>query len=232
MQTSVIKLDPAKPDPAGIKHAANLIDSGALVAFPTETVYGIASALKTEPLKRLDDLKGRDRTKPYTVHIGQKSDVSKYVSRIDLRLEKLMRKAWPGPLTIVFKLTAEDIRRQRSRLDAPLFDAVCSSKSLGLRCPQNRIASQLLSWSESIVVAPSANLAGRDPACDADDVLAQLDGQVDLVLDGGPCRYKTSSTVVRLGAKGWELLRQGVYSKQDIEAMGRVNILFVCTGNT
>jgi L-threonylcarbamoyladenylate synthase len=232
MQTKVVKLDPSRPDVTKIKEAAALVDAGKLVAFPTETVYGIACRVQADSLTRLGKLKGRSLSKYYTLHIGRKSDVEKYVPVIRLRAKKLIENAWPGPLTIVFELDARDIDKQRSRLKGAVFEGLYKDNSIGIRCPDNAIASMLLQYVDSAVVAPSANIAGRIPAADADQVLAQLSGQIEFLLDAGPCKYQKSSTVVKVGKKGLEILRPGVYSQADLEAISQVRFLFVCTGNT
>ena len=232
MQTKIVKLDATNVDSAKIKEAASLVDDGGLVAFPTETVYGIACRVKTDSLARLNNIKGRDPTKYYSLHIGQKNDVKKYVPTIGLRAEKLIRNAWPGPLTIVFELDWKDIDKQKKNLEREFFKSLYKNNSIGIRCPDNPIATMLLLAANSPVVAPSANIAGQSPAVDADQVLAQLSGQIELLLDAGPCKYKNSSTVVKIGKMGIEILRPGVYSQAQLDAMSAVKFLFVCTGNT
>jgi tRNA threonylcarbamoyl adenosine modification protein (Sua5/YciO/YrdC/YwlC family) len=231
-KTQVIKLDAAKPDFAKVREAAELVDAGGLVAFPTETVYGIACRVDPESLSRLDKLKGRSPDKYYTVHIAEKEDVKKYVPAVGLRAEKLMKSAWPGPLTIVFNLADHDARGQGYGLDKGLLECLYKGNSIGLRCPDHPVATHLLKAAKSLVVAPSANVTGQAPATEAKQVLAQFAGQIDLLLDAGPCRYKKSSTVVKIGKKGLEVLRPGVYSKEDLEAISEVKFLFVCTGNS
>ncbi|MHC4543921.1 MAG: L-threonylcarbamoyladenylate synthase [Planctomycetota bacterium] len=232
MQTKVIKLDLNKPDIAKIKEAAALVDAGGLVAFPTESVYGIACRAETASLIKLNNLKGRNPDKFYTLHIGQKSEAKKYVPTVGLKAEKLIRNAWPGPLTIVFELDDHDMDKQQISLKRGIFESLYKSNSIGIRCPDNPIASILLRLTHNPVVAPSANVTGQPPATDAKEVLAQFSGQIDLLLDAGPCKYKKSSTVVKIGKKDLEILRQGVYSQEELEAMSTVKFLFVCTGNT
>ncbi len=232
MHTKVIKLDATNVDSAKIKEAASLVDDGGLVVFPTETVYGIACRAKTDSLARLNNIKGRDPTKYYTLHIGQKNDVKKYVPTIGLKAEKLTRNAWPGPLTIVFELDHTDINKQKKNLEREFFKSLYKNNSIGVRCPDNPIATILLQSTNNPVVAPSANIAGQSPAVDADQALAQLSGQIELILDAGPCKYKNNSTVVKIGKIGIEILRPGVYSKEQLDAMSALKFLFVCTGNT
>lgn len=267
METRVLTIDSEKIDPSKIDEAAALIDSGGLVAFPTETVYGIACRVKSDSLARLDDIKGvprfakngetetqgRTSGKYYTLHIGQKIDIANYVPTIGLKSQKLIRKAWPGPLTIVFELDEEDLDKQRKNLEAEVFQGLyyrCSGLgtrdssherqatsdeprySIGIRCPDNPIAAMMLKKASGPVVAPSANITDGPPAIDAGQVLAQLSGRIDLLLDAGPCKYKKSSTVVKIGKKELEILRPGFYSKVELEALSQIKFLFVCTGNT
>jgi len=232
MQTKVIKIDSAKINTAEITEAAQLVDAGGLAAFPTETVYGIACRAKTDSLIKLDNLKGRAAGKYYSLHISEKNDVKKYVPAVGLKAEKLIKKAWPGPLTIVFELDTRDIEKQQGRLEKAVFESLYKNNSIGIRCPDNPVASALLRQTKNPVIAPSANTAGQRPATDGQQVLAQFSGQIELLLDAGPCKYKKSSTVAKIGKKGLEILRLGVYTQAELEAMSEIKFLFVCTGNT
>jgi len=236
METQVIKIDASNIDAAAIKKAAEAIDAGALVAFPTETVYGIGCRVSNETLAKLDRLKGRPADKYYTLHIANPSDVSRYVPAIGLRAKKLVKNAWPGPLTIVFELDDSDIKQQKAKLQPEVFDNLYRDGSIGIRCPDNPITSMLLSRTSGAVVAPSANVSGQAPAVEAAQVIEQFGDRLEIVLDGGACKYGKNSTVVRVGNPGApggiEMLRQGVYSQAQVLEMAKVTILFVCTGNS
>ncbi len=232
MTTTTIKIDPAEPQAAAMEQAAEVIEAGGLVAFPTETVYGIACKAAKDSLARLDDTKGRASGKHYTLHIAHKTDVHKYVPEIGLRAHRLIRKCWPGPLTMVFELDAHASEHQHKFLGDDLFSALYHDNSIGVRCPSNAVAAALLTQASTPIVAPSANVSDAEPALDAEAVLAQLDGRIDMVLDGGPCTLGQSSTVVKLGSKGLEVLREGAFSTPDIEQLARVQFMFVCTGNS
>lgn len=232
METKVIQLDAGNVDTSAIKEAAKVIDAGGLVAFPTETVYGIGCRVSNETLARLNHLKGRPADKYYTLHIANASDVLRYVPTMGLRAKKLIKNAWPGPLTIVFELDARDIAQQRTKLPRDVFDNLYRDSSIGIRCPDNVIASMLLSQTTSPIVAPSANLSGQSPAVEAKQVVEQFSGQLDMVLDAGPCKYSKSSTVAKTSKTGIEVLRQGVYSESQLLEMAQVTVLFVCTGNS
>ena len=232
MQTKIIKIDSQNVDLAKIKEAASLIDDGGLVAFPTETVYGIACRIRNDSLSKLNVVKGRDPAKYYTLHIGQKSEINKYVPTINLRARKLINNAWPGPLTLVFELDFNDIDKQNETLDKEIFKNLYKNNSIGVRCPDNTIASMLLQEARNPVIAPSANITGNQPSINANEVLSQLSGKIDLLIDGGPSKLKKSSAVVKIGKKGVEILRLGIYSKELLDIMSTVKFLFVCTGNT
>jgi len=232
IETKVIGLDAVRVDQQRINDAAAVIDGGGLVGFPTETVYGIACRASAESLSKLDNLKGREAAKPYTLHIAEPSEAARYVPRVGLRARKLIEKAWPGPLSIVFELDTKDIDRQKGSLKPEVFQGLYRDNSIGIRCPDNAIAAALLGRTSHPVVAPSANMAGEPPAVDAEGVMAAFSGRIDLVLDGGRCKYGGSSTVVKIGKGGLEILRAGVYAEAALNAMSEVKFLLVCTGNT
>jgi len=232
MQTKVIKIDSDKVNIAKLKEAAAIVDSGGLVAFPTETVYGIACRVKNDSLKKLDELKGRCSGKYYTLHIDQKNEVSKFVPTISLTTQKLIKNAWPGPLTIVFNLNDDDLQKQQKSLNKEIFDNLYKDKSIGIRCPNNTIASTFLRLIHNPIVAPSANLTDQNPAIEPEQVLSEFSGKIDLIIDGGLCKHKKSSTVVKIGKNGLEILRPGVYSENELEKLSFIQFLFICTGNT
>jgi L-threonylcarbamoyladenylate synthase len=233
MKTEVVRLDGGKGDAVKIEAAAKLLDGSGLVAFPTETVYGIGCAARAEPISRLDELKGRVPDKHYTLHIADKHDVWNYVPRIPLRGRTLIEKGWPGPLTVVFELEQELLVEQQTKLGRETFEVLYSDSTIGIRCPDNEIAGGVLRRASLPIVAPSANPALQTPATSAKEVLSYFDGKINVVLENDTsCRYKKSSTVVKVEAGTVNVLREGVYGLDDIAAMSEVRILFVCTGNT
>ena len=167
MKTEIIKLTSEKPDIEVLKKAAKVLDTGGLVAFPTETVYGIACPAQPDAISRLDQLKDRAEEKYYTLHIAQKDQVGKYLPKIPLRGKKLISNAWPGPVTIVFELSPEQVEKQKQIIGDETFNILYKDNTIGIRCPDNEIASRLLSLTKQPIVAPSANLAGKKPAKDA-----------------------------------------------------------------
>jgi L-threonylcarbamoyladenylate synthase len=232
MKTTVYKINDPLKDIEELKKAADCVDSGDLVVFPTETVYGIACKADKQSLERLDEVKKRDAEKRYTLHIGDKNKLSSFVPSLTPPAKKLVKNAWPGPLTIVFQLGEKEINALEKKLGSETVELLYKDSTIGIRCPGNDIARQFLNLCKYPVVAPSANTGGKEPATNAQDAIEQFEGKVDMILDGGVCKYKKSSSVVKISPTDWQILREGVFSKRQIQKMLTVNILFVCTGNT
>ena len=232
MAVEVVTIRGDQGDLDRIRKAAELVEAGGLVAFPTETVYGIACRVERKSLSRLDKIKGREANKHYTLHIGQIEQFHQHVPRVGIRAEKLIRQAWPGPLTLVFELARAHVEQQSQRVGASVAEVLYKDDSIGVRYPDHPVAALLLRLVPCPVVAPSANRAGREPPTDADQVLAALGDDINMLLDAGPCKYKNSSTVAMVGRDAIKVLREGVYSQSEIRGMSQVVFLFVCTGNT
>ncbi|MBN1764176.1 MAG: threonylcarbamoyl-AMP synthase [Sedimentisphaerales bacterium] len=234
MNTEIVKVHRSLEETeSAIARACGVLDKGGLVAFPTETVYGLAA--RTDRLKglvKLRKVKDRPGDKPFTLHIGQKWDLERYVPHLGLLEETFLSKAWPGPLTVIFHLNELQQRQIRKRLPSEAVYSLYYNNSIGIRLPDHLIAQQLLSAVNGPVVAPSANLAGATPTTTGAEVYEQLNGHIDLIIDAGPTRYKKSSTVVDINGDEMRILRVGVLDPGTVERMYKVCILCVCTGNT
>jgi protein-tyrosine phosphatase len=207
--------------------------AGGLVVFPTETVYGVgARADLPDAVARLRRTKQRDDNQAFTVHIGRRSDVSRFVPGLKGPGRRLAEKGWPGPLTLVFSVEDPAQAPVMADLDPSAAEAMYHQGTIGLRYPDDPTAWRLLSEVGAPVVAASANRAGRRPAHDAAAALAELDGQVDLVLDAGPARHGQASTIVRVDERGYQVIREGVYDERTVRRLASVSVLLVCTGNT
>ena len=216
-----------------IRRAGRLLREGGIVAFPTETVYGLGAKAEKSVLYRLNQLKGRTPDKRYTLHIGSLDDLSRYVSKPSFQARKLMQNTWPGPVTIVFELDNEFLVKIKHSLPPETFELLYQDGTLGVRFPDNPVACAVLAEALAPIVAPSANPAAQPPAVNAQQVAAYFDGQIDMILDApDACKYALNSTVVKVGRQGIEVLREGVYTRPQILEAATVKILFVCTGNT
>lgn len=190
-RTRVLKVDPKNPHPDLIREAAVLLRRGGLVAFPTETVYGLgANLLDPQAVQELYQVKQRPFEKQATLHIADFKQVEAEQVEITPLAWELMRRFWPGPMTLVLP-----------RLDG---------STIGFRMPGHPVALALLKEAAVPVVAPSANLTGQPPALTAQEVLKVFENQIDAVLDGGPAVSGISSTVVDLSSQPPRILREGV----------------------
>jgi tRNA threonylcarbamoyl adenosine modification protein (Sua5/YciO/YrdC/YwlC family) len=230
VKTKVIQVDPNEKNAAAARRAAKVLRAGGLVAFPTETVYGIAAvATHDDAMERLRELKDRPK-RPFSIHLAAPEDAARYVRDIPEEARRLMAKAWPGPVTLILPVGGKLADGSLGRRE--LYEQLCHDDMIGLRCPEPQVARAMLAAAAAPVVAPSANLAGQPSPRTADEVLAALDGRVDLLIDAGPTRYGKDSTIVRFGPKGHEIVRKGVCDARAIRRFLRRAYLFVCTGNT
>jgi len=208
-QTLVLKVDSQQPDIEKVRVAANIIRKGGLVAFPTETVYGLgADALNSKAVLALFKAKKRPIDNPPIVHVENINDIYKLAQQIPPKADKLMRKFWPGPLTLVFKRSANvpDV-------------TVAGLSTIAVRMPQHAVALALIRESRCPIAAPSANLAGKPSPTSANHVLDDLNGRIDAILDGGPTRIGVESTVLDLSVDPAMVLRPG---GTPLEALRRV----------
>jgi len=229
--TRIIHVNSDRDVAPAAEEGAKALRKGKLVGFPTETVYGVAAlATHGEAMERLRELKSRP-ARPFSVHLGRPKDARRYVRNLPDAAERLIRRAWPGPVTLLVS-TAGQLADGRLRRRKGLHERLCYRNTIGLRCPDEPVAAAMLSRIALPVVAPSANLAGGPSPRSAEDVAAELDGRIDLLLDAGPTRHGADSTIVRYTAKGWRVVREGVLDAEAVGRMTRRTILFVCTGNT
>lgn len=230
MVTERIQIQAADPQTDALKKAIDIIGAGGLVAFPTETVYGIACRVSQAALTRLDKVKQRARDKRYTLHIGDKTHLTRFLPRTSLMAGKLARIAWPGPLTLIFDVPPETYANAAEQESMSLLTD--HQSTLGVRCPDHAVAAALLTGCPWAVVAPSANKSGQSPAVNGEQVAEALGDNIDLILDAGPCPIQQSSTVARVRAQGVHVLREGAVSTAALKQWARIQILFVCSGNT
>jgi protein-tyrosine phosphatase len=248
MSTAVIQLASSDVEAFGFGHgntqrsdslcravdqAAATLDAGGLVAFPTETVYGVAArADLPDALEKLRLVKSRQDNRPFTVHIGSPSDAAKFIPEVKGVASRLVRKGWPGPLTLILAVDDPFSAPVMANLEASVVAGMYFERTIGLRCPDDPVAERILRLTRGPVVASSANAAGTAaPRCGG-DVLRDLDGRIDLLIDGGNTKYAKPSTIVRVDGSWYTITREGVLDAGIIERMAKLRILLVCTGNT
>ncbi|MCA1778453.1 MAG: threonylcarbamoyl-AMP synthase [Xanthomonadaceae bacterium] len=190
-----------------LDEAVGILDAGGLVAFPTETVYGLgADASNTRAVSRVFEVKGRPEDHPLIVHLGCSSAIDHWARKIPQAAWRLADAFWPGPMTLVLSRAAG------------VSDAVTGGQdSIALRVPGHPIAHQLLCRFDGGLAAPSANRFGRISPTTADHVIAELDDSIDAVVDGGACEVGLESTIIDLSGPQAKLLRPGMLSVRSIE---------------
>ena len=216
-----------------IGRAAEIMRQGGIVGFPTETVYGIGACVtNAAAVSRLRDIKQRPSGKAFTVHLGSREAAAALVPRRSALADRLIRKALPGPVTLILDANDPSAAPAAEGLDSAALEAMFYDRTIGLRYPDDDVAVSLLRAVGLPVVAASANTAGAVPARDGKELATGLDGLIDLVLDAGPTKYSKSSTIVRVRHNDYDLLRVGVFDARTIERLAVLRLLFVCTGNT
>jgi L-threonylcarbamoyladenylate synthase len=212
--TPVIVVDPDQPDPSALDWAAEILKRGGLVAFATETVYGLgAIATDSKAVSRIFAAKQRPAINPVIVHVASIAQACDCVALWPTTAQSLAEQFWPGPLTLV--LTRSGI----------IPDQVTAGHAtVGVRAPAGNVASGLLERTGQPIAAPSANRANRISPTRAEHVLADLDGVIDLIIDSGPTTIGLESTVLDLTTPLPRLLRPGPISTSELESAlgGRV----------
>jgi L-threonylcarbamoyladenylate synthase len=199
MKTLVLKVNPEKPENEKMQTAANIIRKGGLVAFPTETVYGLgADALNPTAVTALFKAKKRPLDNPPIIHVENINTVYTLAKQVPTKAQQAMRLFWPGPLTLVFK-------RSQTVPDV----TVAGLNTVAVRMPNHAVALALIRLSGCPIAAPSANLAGKPSPTTAEHVLDDLNGRIDAVLDAGPTSVGVESTVLDVSVEPPMVLRPG-----------------------
>ncbi len=198
-QTQVFTIHPEAPEPRIIQHAADAIRAAQLVAFPTETVYGLgANALDAAAIDRIYEAKQRPASDPLIVHIHHLGQLAQIATDVPPAMQQLAERFWPGPLTVVLK--------RGSTIPANI---AAGMDTVAVRMPAHPVATALLMMAGVPIAAPSANTFTRPSATTARHVLEDLNGRVDIVLDGGPTTIGLESTVLDLTVEPAVILRPG-----------------------
>lgn len=195
-----------------IEEAARMIAGGGLVAFPTETVYGLgADALNSDAVGRVYAAKGRPSDNPMIVHISSDEELKNLTPKITKDMERLIKVFWPGPMTMIVKRN-------------PIIPDVTTGglDTVGIRMPDNPVALELIAKSGCPIAAPSANLSGKPSPTAAQHVIDDLKGRVDAIICSDDCQFGIESTVIDMTGLVPMILRPGIITKEDLEtALGK-----------
>jgi L-threonylcarbamoyladenylate synthase len=203
-----VKTKILEPTKKNIQEAARMIAEGKLVAFPTETVYGLgANALDADAVGRVYEAKGRPSDNPMIVHISRASDIGQMTRYLNPDIVALIENFWPGPLTMVVNKKPEIPDRTTGGLS-----------TVAVRMPDSDIALDLINYADVPIAAPSANISGSPSPTKAEHVISDLDGRVDAIIKGPDCRVGIESTVIDMTGDVPTILRPGIITKEQIEA--------------
>ena len=213
MKAKLVYIDPEDPDMDALREAGEIIKKGGLVAFPTETVYGLGgNALDKEASEKIYAAKGRPSDNPLIVHIADMEDLYKIAKNVPFAAKKLAAAYWPGPLTMIFE-----------KKDIVPDETTGARKTVAVRMPSDRTAVMFIKAAGGFVAAPSANLSGRPSPTKASHVCEDLGDRIDMILDGGDSVIGLESTIVDCTAEPFVILRPGYINAAGIrEILGDI----------
>jgi L-threonylcarbamoyladenylate synthase len=204
--TIVVQVNSDHPQEETIERAAAIIRGGGLVAFPTETVYGLgADAMNEAAVQKIFEAKGRPGDNPLIVHVSDRSMLDLVASRVSEKAERVIAKFWPGPLTLVL-----------DRSPGVAHSVSAGLSTVAVRMPRNNIAIELIRRARTPLAAPSANRSGIPSSTSAAHVERDLEGRIDMILDGGATRIGIESTVVDMTTDTAVILRPGWITEADL----------------
>lgn len=209
MMTIIKKADNGTLGEDDLKKAAKILQRGGLVAFPTETVYGLgADALNPEAAKKIYEAKGRPSDNPLIVHIANPKHMELIARDIPREAYKLAETFWPGPLTIIL-----------NKKEIVPYNTTGGLDTVAIRLPANKIARDVIAYSGGFIAAPSANISGRPSPTRAQHVIDDLDGKIDMIIDGGKSTLGLEFTIVDLSGDIPMILRPGSITKSMVESV-------------
>ena len=206
MRAKIVCLNRNDPDEELIKEAGEIILNGGLVAFPTETVYGLGgNALDPEASNKIYTAKGRPSDNPLIIHIASWDDLEKIVKDVPQKARLLGEKCWPGPLTMIF-----------NKKDIVPEETTGGLDTVAVRFPSHPVARKLILASGGFIAAPSANISGRPSPTKAEHVIEDLADRIDMIIDSGETDIGLESTIVDFTSDKPVILRPGYYGEEDI----------------
>jgi L-threonylcarbamoyladenylate synthase len=207
MMTEVVRVDRDRPNPDDIARAAECLLRGGLVAFPTETVYGLGvHALDRDAVRKLFDAKRRPANDPLIVHVAEFGQIASLVTALPEHAAALAARFWPGPLTLILP-----------RASSVPSEVTAGLQTVAIRIPAHPVAQALLAAAAIPVAAPSANLFSRPSPTRAAHVVEDLDGRIDIIIDGGATDVGVESTVLDLTVSPPEILRPGAITLEALQ---------------
>lgn len=215
MNTTVVTVDKEHPDAKVMEEAGRVLKEGGLVAFPTETVYGLGGdGLNPDSSRKIYQAKGRPSDNPLIIHIADMESLDKIVKAIPLKARKMAEAFWPGPLTMIFEKSS-----------VVPYETTGGLESVAVRMPSHPVAAALIRAGGGYVAAPSANTSGRPSPTRASHVREDLEGKIDMIIDGGSVGIGLESTIVDFTEDEPVILRPGYINQEMMEdVIGQVKV--------
>lgn len=220
METKILKIDAEKEEftpleEQALQEAGEIIKSGGLVAFPTETVYGLGGdGLNKESSRKIYAAKGRPSDNPLIIHIANMEALDYIVEEVTQEAQKIARAFWPGPLTMILR-KSENVPEETTG----------GLQTVAVRMPSNKVACKLIEYGGGYIAAPSANLSGRPSPTVAKYVVEDMNGRIDMIIDGGEVGIGLESTIIDLTVMPPQILRPGYITQAMLnEVLGNVDV--------
>ena len=197
--------------------AGEILRNGGIAAFPTDTVYGLGAVFSdAQAVQKIFTAKGRPEQKPLSILVSDASQVEQLAENVTEEAKRLMNRFWPGALTLIF--------RQKESAGIP-EEVTAGGQTIGVRMPDCALTVRIIEEAGKPLAAPSANLSGRRSASCGQDVIEDLDGRIDLIIDGGSCTVGVSSTVLDLSGTEPRILREGTITREMLKETIGMNVL-------
>lgn len=224
--TEYRQINAKMPDESILDYAAEILKKGGIVAFPTDTIYGLGvNILLPDAVQKVYEVKQRSKSRPLPILLSSSQQLSDFINQISPSVQKLIQTFWPGPLTLIL----------------PCDKGPLATQKVGFRVPDHGIATSIVEKAAVPIGCPSANFSGQPGPRTAQEVLKNLEGKIDLVIDAGPTQIGKESTVIEVDRDRIKFLRHGYISEELIDTcLNRPTleknkikkVLFVCTGNS
>lgn len=207
METQIVRVDEQHMQAEPVRRAGDIIKAGGLVAFPTETVYGLGGdALNPDSSKKIYAAKGRPSDNPLIVHIYRLEDLNTIAEEIPEAAKRLAKRFWPGPLTMIFK-----------KAESVPYETTGGLDTVAVRMPSHPVAAAFIQAAGGYVAAPSANRSGRPSPTSARYVIEDMQGRIEMIIDGGDVEIGLESTIVDMTEEEPVILRPGYITKEMLE---------------
>ena len=215
-----------------IDRGAQILRDGGLIVLPTETAYGAAGLLNHPGgRERLTAFRG-ENDRPFTLHVARPTDAQAYLGDVGAYGERLIRKLWPGPVALIFEVPENrrrDVAAEQYLAESDLYDR---AGAITLRCPKHIVFADVVGKVKGPVAMTLASASASGASWSAGTVAEELGNKVDLIFDAGPTDFSKPSTMLKVGAGSYQIVRPGIYDERIIDRLLRTTVLFVCSGNT